>query len=224
MISTAHARAIIVLLCLAGAPAVAQSIAGREHDDGWRADAVSTRLGAVEGAPTRRQSSWVQRRFASTDFTERTYGATRLFIVRSFEFTSLYHHPELAVAYRTGATYAGLTKLKHGDRTIPVSVVRSERGTRGLGAYVLLYGQERFVARPYWFHLRLAGELLLRPRQPMTLFFVYDDTASPSTSIEDASCARVLMDAIDSFQAQSTSDARAARIAARAGDARVWTP
>jgi hypothetical protein len=222
--STAHARAIIVLLCLAGAPAMVQSFAGREHADGWRADAVSVRLGAFEGAPTHRQPSWVQRRFASTDFTERTYGPTRLFVVRSFEFTSLYHHPELAVAYRTGATYAGLSGLKDGDRTIPVSVVRSEKGERGLGGYVLLYGQDRFVDRPYWFHVRLAGELLLRPRRPMTLFFVYDETAPPNSSLEDAPCARVLMDAIKSFQAQSTSDARSTRIPALLGDAGVWTP
>lgn len=224
MMSTLYARAIIVLLCVAGAPAIMQSIVGREHDDGWRADAVSARLGVIDGVPTRRQPSWVQRRFASTDFTERIYGSTRLFIVRSFEFTSLYHHPELAVAYRSGVTYAGLTRLKDGDRTIPVSVVRSAKGERGLGGYVLLYGRDRFVDRPYWFHVRLAGELLLRPRENMTLFFVYDEGAPPNSSLDDASCARVLMDAIESFQAQATSGARSARTSAPHGAQRVWTP
>lgn len=206
MIATTYTRSVIVLLCLAGLPTLRQVTVGAELDDGLRAVAVPMRLAGVDGAPTTRQPSWVERRFASTDFIERTYGTTRLFVVRSFDFTSLYHHPELAVTYRTGAVYDGVKVLGEGQSRVPVHFVRPSSGARGFGGYVLLYGRQRLVERPYWFHVALTGELLLRRRAPMTLFFVYDDSAPPDATAEDAACIPLLLEAVRAFQAHTDGE------------------
>lgn len=213
--STRYAKAILVLLCLAWLPAITAPLRAGPVEDGRRASAVSERLGALSGTATPREARWVQRRFESTDFVERMYGTTRLFVVRSHQFTSLYHHPELAVAYRTGAVPAGLERLPVGGRSVPVTVVRPDRGGSGLGGYVLLYGDDRFIEHPYWFHIGLTGELLLGTRRLMTLFFVYDDHAPPGQPLADAACGRVLADAILSFESQTK------RVAAGDGESRL---
>jgi hypothetical protein len=151
--------------------------------------------------PTGRSAEWVRRRFDTDDFLERRYGPVRLFVARSLDLKSLYHHPELAVAYRLGFEPESVRRVDAAP-DVPLHVLRRPGDGGGLALYALLYGQRTFVERPIAFHLRLAGELLVRPREPMTLFFAVDETASPGAPLEGAPAAAVLAAAIADFASQ----------------------
>ncbi|MGQ0736346.1 MAG: hypothetical protein ACT4QD_22165, partial [Acidobacteriota bacterium] len=110
MLSTRFAPAICVLVGLAIVPTMIHSYAGEVASDGRVTSAIPTTLDNYAGVPTSRSATWGKRRFDSDDWTERTYtrqgDEVRLTIVRSYDPKTLYHHPELAVAY--GTSFVGL--------------------------------------------------------------------------------------------------------------------
>jgi hypothetical protein len=117
-----------------------------------------------------------------------------LFVARSYDAKGLYHHPELGVAH--GDAYGRATVIRTPDRPeIPVFRLQAEDGKESV--YALLYG-EGFLENPMRFQLRNSVELLVRPRSPMTLFFV----RQTSTSAGRVSPESLLLAAIDSFRAQ----------------------
>lgn len=201
---------IVGLLLVAFVPTYVHSYRGATIDDGRRTAAIDLRLDGSEAQATDRKAEWVQRRFDATDWIEREYGNRRLFVARSLDIKSLYHHPELAVAYGQQQVYEGW-RLSDARPDMPIHVLAA-RGDGRRGVYALLYGRDRFVAQPLWFHVRLAGELLARPREPMTLFFVTEPSRSASASdrLEDWPSVRLLFAAVASFEGQVVTSGHAA--------------
>jgi hypothetical protein len=116
---------------------------------------------------------------------------------------TLYHHPELAVAY--GTTFVGehVERLKQ-NPDVPVHVLHSGPGVHAMAMYVLHY-DGRFVENPITFQIRTAGELLFSGRKPMTLFFLHDLEVPEGASPETLPSAKVLFSAIDRFIAGPTN-------------------
>ena len=209
MIASRFVPWICVLLGLAIAPTIIHSYADDRASDGRRAAAVADHLAGYAGAPTGRNATWGARRFDSDDWVERRYVSAgddvRLTVVRSFDAKTLYHHPELAVAY--GTAFVGLDVRRFEARPeIPVFVLEPGDGVSAGGLYVLHY-DGRFVDAPIRFQLRTAGELLFSRRKPMTLFFVYDPSAPPQQDVERSGAVRLLFAAIDSFEQQTPAAA-----------------
>ena len=146
------------------------------------------------------------RRFESDDWVERTYAngsrEVRLTVVRSYDLKTLYHHPELAVAYGPSFQRETLSTLP-GRPAMPVHVLAPRAGSDVHAMYVLRY-DDHFVADPIWFQIRTAGELLFKPRQPMTMFFTTESGVSPDATVRPQASTAVLLAAVDAFVAQST--------------------
>jgi hypothetical protein len=193
-----------VLLGLALIPTIIHSYAGALESDGRTTEAIPVSLAGYQSTPTDRNPTWGERRFESTDWTERTYTGggdrVRLTVVRSFDAKSLYHHPELAVAY--GVSFVGSDATHVQSRPdIPVHVLTPGDGVTARGLYALHY-DGRFIANPVSFQLRTAGELLVGARKPMTLFFALDEDAAGEGDLENLGALRLLFAAIDAFVAQ----------------------
>jgi hypothetical protein len=204
MIAHRYVPAICVLLALALVPTLIHSYSDYRPQDGHTAAALSTTLAGFSSTPTTRGAMWGKRRFDSDDWMERTYQDgrrdVRLTVVRSYDPKRLYHHPELAIADGTG--FAGVHIVHPKQRVdMPVHALTPAAGVDAAAAYVLHYGG-RFVDDPILFQLRTAGELLVTPRQPMTLFFAIEhnlsDRGSAATAVVD-----VLIAAVDDFLAQT---------------------
>ncbi|MFN8060140.1 MAG: hypothetical protein U0Q12_13375 [Vicinamibacterales bacterium] len=199
MISTRYGPATALLLALALVPTLL-AVARGDRDDGLRVESVPAALIGLASTPTDRQAAWAERHFGSTAWLERQYGSTtRLSIVRSHDFKRLYHHPELALAYQGGLEYDRAVVVDG----IPVVVLRSPESPSHVGAYVLLYGRDEVVEHPYLFHLGLVTRLLVSQRQPMTLFFVYDEGASPAVPLDQALAVRLVLAAAQAFRVQA---------------------
>jgi hypothetical protein len=194
MIRPRHAAALLTLLLLALVPTIIHSYIGVVSDDGWKAAAIPTNLAGYTAGSDRRDPTWGARRFDSDNWIARRYtrGADEivLTVVRSYDLKSVYHHPELAIAYDTPFTTSTVERL--GAKQIPLHVLKSGNA---LGLYVLHY-DGRFVADPIWFQLRTAGELLFSSRKVMTLFFVQDPVADTSV-IEETGALQVLLASIN---------------------------
>ena len=210
MISPRFVPAICVLTALALVPTWIHSYSGAVMVDGRSASAIPQALGPYRGAPTARNPNWGMRRFESEDWIERTYtdGARelRLTVVRSYDAKTLYHHPELAIAY--GPSFQPATTETLPGTDVPVHVLRPAAGGNVLALYVLRY-DDRFVAAPIAFQIRNAGELLFSRRKPMTLFFVTDESAPADAPLERLESAGLLKQTIDAFLAQTPAAAAA---------------
>jgi hypothetical protein len=199
MISSRFVPAICALFALALVPTLLHSYSDTVVDDGRSVTAIDERLGSLVSVPSDRNPTWGKRRFDSDEWIERIYsggdvkGHLRLTVVRTFDAKSVYHHPELAVAY--GTSFTG-SEIRHFPERpeIPVHVLRSAQGVPSAAMYVLHY-DDRYVANPIAFQLRLAGELLVSRRKPMTLFFIVDERGS-----NVAARTQLLFTALDSFQ------------------------
>ena len=142
MISARYAIAVCVLALVALVPTVIHSYAGVVVDDGRKAASVPTTLAGYSSTPSERNATWGQRRFESNDWVERKYtnGAEHivLTVVRSYELTPLYHHPELAVAYSDGHSFEpARTQRFAGHDDVPVHVLRPAPPDSAAAMYVL---------------------------------------------------------------------------------------
>ena len=186
--------AVCVLLALALVPAAARTMSGRTVPPRSTVALVPPAVDGVTAQRSERNATWGKRRFDSDDWTEQRYGtspdAVRLTIIRSYDLKSLYHHPELAVAY-PAAFEPVVTEHLAGRPDIPVHVLRPVGESPTTAMYVLEYGG-RYIDDPLWFQVRAAGELLLSPPRPMTLFFV-TDPAGAGSDLRHSRAARVLL-------------------------------
>src|SRR5687767_6181107 len=170
MISTRFLPVVCALLAVALVPTFIHSYAEFTVEDGRLTGSIPTLLAGYSGAASKRDADWGRRRFESHDWTERVYRSAgdevTLSVIRSYDAKTLYHHPELAVAY--GPSYLR-NELRRFDQRpdVPVRVLYAEPGTVAL--YALQY-DDGFVENPIRFQLRTAGELLFSGRKAMTLF------------------------------------------------------
>jgi hypothetical protein len=196
---------LCVVFGVALVPTLIHSYGDNVATDGRRTAALPRVLNGYEGAPSDRNEGWGKRRFDSDDWIEREYSRSgdriRLTAIRSYDPKSLYHHPELAIAY--GTAFAGEDTRRFDRRPdVPVHVLRPLEGANAIGAYVLHYG-DRFVDNAIWFQIRAAGELLFSQRQPMTIFFVLDQSVPSPPDVAGSSAVQLLFAAVDSFVAQT---------------------
>ena len=201
MISARYVPAVGVILALALVPTLIHSYAGLVVDDGLSTKAIPETLAGLAGTPSDRRANWGARLFESTDWIERRYSAgtdhVQLTVIRSFDLKSLYHHPELAVAY-PAASFVSSRVRPMGSARVPVHVLEGRRPTDPVAVYVLHYG-DQFIDDPIRFQLRTSAELLLSGRRQMTLFFARGEREAPDQAIEDLSATKVLFEAIDRF-------------------------
>ena len=202
--SLRYAPAVCVVLALALVPTLIHSYAGLVVADGRGTASVSPTLAGYSSTKLDRRESWGGRLFEATDWSERRYvsgvDAVLLTIIRSYDLKSLYHHPELAVAYGTSFTRNEVQYLgPAGD--IPVHVLDTEDPTGPVGMYVLHY-DKAFITDPIWFQIRTAGELLVGGRRQMTLFFARGERRRTGQTVADLPWAPVLFQAIQQFLAE----------------------
>lgn len=190
------------MLALALVPTIIHSYSNAADDDGRRTAAIPAELAGYTSRPSDRHATWGQRRFDSHDWVEREYrdGArahqVKLTVVRSYDAKSVYHHPELAVAY--GVSFVGEQIMRLPQRPdVPLHVLKPSPGVSASAAYVLHY-DTRFVENPIAFQIRTAGELLVGRRKPMTLFFAQSPNAA-GEQWDQAPAAAVLLAAVDAF-------------------------
>ena len=202
MISSRFAPVLALMVGLALVPTFMHAYLGVRLDDGLRSASIPMHLGGYTGQDTTRDANWGQRRFESFDWIERTYESSDhhlfLTVVRTFDLKSVYHHPELAVAYGTPFVTHEVVRLPSRPE-MPVHRLVSDGDRPSVALYVLEHGG-RFVDDPIWFQLRTSIEMLARRRKPMTLLFVRDATAPASGDIAGLDATRLLLAAIDAFQ------------------------
>jgi hypothetical protein len=215
MLSPRYLPAIAVLLAAALVPTLIHSYTGDARPDDRTTAAVPHVLAGYASTPSGRAEGWGERRFDSFDWTEREYsgdGSTvRLTVVRSYDLKSLYHHPELAVAYggRFGGSFERAERVRLAARSdVPVHLLRPAPGSASLAMYVLEYDGE-YVEHPLWFQVRTAGALLFSRRKAMTLFFAHDLRVTEDASLDDLPSVSVLLAAVDSFARNAPDEARA---------------
>lgn len=175
--SSRYARLTLAVLLVALVPTVVNSYLGTPVDDGpTLEETVPASLDGFRSEPTKRRDASAVRTFAASDWIERRYSKAgqpevTVLVVRSFDMKKLYHHPELAVASGIEYRPARVERFESASGVIDVHVLEGQR--TGLVAYALLYGDET-IARPLVFQLRVAPELLVRGRRPLTLVLVSD--------------------------------------------------
>jgi hypothetical protein len=212
VISARYAIAVCVLALVALVPTVIHSYAGVVVDDGRKAASVPTTLAGYSSMPSERNATWGKRRFESNDWVERKYtnGAEQIIltVVRSYELTPLYHHPELAVAYSDGHSFQpARTQRFAGHDDVPVHVLRPAPPDSAAAMYVLEY-DGRIVDNAIAFQLRTSGELLFSGRRAMTLFFARSQEAPPDPALGSAGITRLLLAAVDAFAGHNHDIAR----------------
>lgn len=203
MIATRYVTITGVLVALALIPTVIHNYVGLTIEDGRRTDQVAATLAGFESSKSDRKETWGGRLFEATDWSERLYvsGADEviLTVIRSYDLKSLYHHPELAVAYGANFTRHEVQYLgRRGD--IPVQVLETDDPTGPVAMYVLHYG-DTFVAEPIRFQIKTAGQLLIGGRRPMTLFFAQGQRRRSGVAVSELPWAPVLFTAIEQFLA-----------------------
>jgi hypothetical protein len=194
-----------LLVAAALVPTIIHSYSGADLDDRRTTAAIPPVLGGYDSRPSDRAATWGKRRFDSDDWTERIYRTAageeiRLTVVRSYDPKSVYHHPELAVAYRTSFVGEEVRRLDARPE-VPVHVLTPGPGVMARAMYVLHY-DTRFVDNPIAFQIRAAGELLFSGRRPMTLFFLFNESPRSADRIEGSPDAAVMFEAIDAFLKQ----------------------
>jgi len=202
MISHRFVPVVCLLLAAALVPTIIHSYSGVAHDDRRTTAAIPAVLVGHDSVPSERAATWGKRRFDSDDWTERVYSNVagqklRLTVVRSYDPKSVYHHPELAVAYRT--SFVGEDVIRMAERPeIPVHVMKPGPGVNASAMYALHY-DTRFVDNPITFQIRAAGELLFSKRRPMTLFFLFNESAQADDQGSRSAEAGLMFAAIDAF-------------------------
>jgi len=207
VIASRFLPAVCALVGVTLVPTLIHSYADSTVDDGRSAQRMSATLAGYAGTPSTRDATWGRRRFESVDWTERLYTIDgkdlKVSVIRSFDPKSLYHHPELAVAYGPSYVRTEVRRLPQKPE-IPVHVLYTDVENGTVAMYALHY-DDRFVQDPIMFQIRTSGELLFSRRKAMTLFFVTDGHASLTKSIESTPAARLLLAAVDEFLVSNIS-------------------
>ena len=192
MISSRYAPVVTVLLALALIPTIRNTYVDAHVTDGRTLQAIPMSLGGRYGAATVRGTRWAATSLAAEDAIERRYGPdVTLFAARSFDAKQLYHHPELAVAYGSSYSASGVRPAT----ARPEVPIHWLTGKDAWAIYALSYGDD-YVSDPVRFEVQRALISLVKPRQPMTLFFAHGGGQAP------ADAEAVLLAALDSFHAQ----------------------
>jgi hypothetical protein len=192
IISTRYAPAVTILLAFALIPTIRSSYVGAQAHDGRSTGKIPIMLAGQFGSDTQRGTAWAKKTLSADDAIERRYGSNvTLFVGRSYDAKQLYHHPELGVAY--GRSYSASGTRPASER--PEVVLHWLTGQEAWALYALAY-EDTFVSDPIRFELRRALTNLVRPREPMTLFFVHGRGQAPPEG------EAVLLAAIDSFRSQ----------------------
>ena len=201
MVSTRFAPAVAALLMLALVPTVLHSYMKGAIDDGRAVAGIPTYLAGMQGVSSDRRAEWMRTQFESTDFIDRRYAQDlTLVVVRSLNAKTLYHHPELALAY--GDSYSARQVVRFPQRAdVPVHVLVGDNNQRLVSMYVMSY-DDRFVEDPIKFQFQTALKLLVSRRRPMTLFYVKDRAAQGQIA-ESSRAASLLLAAVDTFKGQS---------------------
>jgi hypothetical protein len=202
MISSRYALPVILLLALALLPTIIHNYLGSEYDDGKSVQSIPTVLAGFSSEPyTRHKDSWAKSLFDSEDWIERIYKndkgeEVRLFAARSYDYKRLYHHPELALSYRSNLKKEGVVMLS-GDPEIPVFLLRDKRGY-GVVAYALLH-KRKLIKDPILYQINEVISQLFLPKRAMTLFYVSDKNSPASDKFNKTFSASILAAAIKSF-------------------------
>ena len=207
ILSARFSPVLCVLFALALVPTLIHSYSGAVARDQRTTAAIATTLGGYRGVASRRDAQWGKRRFDSDDWIERDYSNSlannvKLTVVRTYDPKSVYHHPELAIAYGTSFESQSTIRLP-AYPDIPIHVLRPEQGEDAWAVYALLY-DDRFVEDPIRFQLRTAGELLFSRRKAMTIFFALDDSVLVPGEVARLGAVGLLIDAINSFLGQDS--------------------
>ena len=169
MIASRHLPALAVLLALACVPTVLHSYVGMTVSDRRSVAALPLQLDGLSGREKGRSVEWVMEEYGTNDFIEREFGPSlTLFVARSYDAKSLYHHPELGVAHGDGYERGNGRPAARAPRDS--HFCPRERPPEA-SVYALLY-DGKFIEHPVRFQLQNALTLLVRPRALMTLFFV----------------------------------------------------
>jgi len=196
---------VAMMLFLALLPTAIHSYVGLRVEDGLKTTAIPDTLAGFYGTKTSRNANWGERRFASSDWIERTYQSgnkdVRLAVVRSFDLKKLYHHPELAAAYGIDLRSAGIRRIDSSAGPVVLHTFESVAGGHQVVMYALMYDGQ-FIESPVWFQLRTSGKLLMGGRRQMTLFFVHQADVPAGETPERSAAATVLRTAIEAFVKQ----------------------
>ena len=192
MMSRRYLEVLAALLALALIPTVLHTYVGVRIADGKSSRDVPSDLLGHRWADTTRNPAWVHDNFASDDFIERRLLDVTLFVARSYDPKSLYHHPELGLAY--GQTFEPVTisTVASAAGPMPLHVLSGERQ---LAVYALLYDGV-FIANPVRFQLAHAFRMLIAPRHQMTLFFAH---GGPAAAPLDSLAGRAVVAAAQDF-------------------------
>jgi len=203
--STRYAPIVVVLIALAGVPTVIHSYMDTAATDGRTAAAIPMELLGREGVATTRRAGWGEDHIGSGDWIERLYTgrpAVTLFVGRSLDAKTLYHHPELAVAYGSPFSPDEIISLPQLPG-VPVHLLRpSDPGSRRMALYTLRH-EDAYIRSGITFELRNSIAMLFSRRAPMTLFFVSQDQSDSSQALGDTPAAAVLAAAMEAFDRQS---------------------
>ena len=204
MISTRFLSVVCALVGLALVPTLIHSYAETTVRDGLSTQVISTSLAGYQGVPSGRNATWGKRRFDSDDWMERDYTSNgdtvKLSVIRSFDPKSLYHHPELAIAY--GPSYIRNEVRRFAQRPdVPVHMLYTDKDVGTVAMYALLY-DNGYVTDPVWFQLRTAGALLVSGRRPMTLVFARQTGVPAGRNPAATDAATILFAALEAFNRQ----------------------
>jgi hypothetical protein len=208
VLSARHASTTLVVLLFALIPTVVTTYVGRKVVETPRvSEALPVVLDGRSSSATERKAGNIRREFDSEDWVERTYvamGADPLtvLVVRSYDMKRLYHHPELAVSNREYERDRVVT-VEAGGRAEQVHVLPGT--STGLAAYALIY-RGNTIGNPYAFQLRVAPELLLTGRRPLTLVFVEDPAGRDGDDVAGAPAVRALMAAVSALTGPAARD------------------
>jgi len=203
-LSTRYAAATAVLLALALVPTAIHGYFNYRVDDGLRAAGVSGTLEGLMSRPGPRSAAWMEKRFETADWIDRYFGPgerLRLFVIRTYDPKTVYHHPELALSYGEAKFHpvevVSLPQLPD----VPVFVLRGLDSQPDLAMYALHY-DGAFVRHPILFQAGLSGRLLFQGRRPMTLLYVHDRAPARGAPPSAQAAATLLASAVQSFLAQ----------------------
>jgi hypothetical protein len=201
MISPRYATALCVVLALPLVPTLIHSYAETVVVDGRTTNSISQTLEGYSSIPSTRAADWGKELFSSDDWLERRYVSGNdevlLTAIRSYDLKSLYHHPELAVAYSVPFMRHEVKRFP-AHPNIPVHVLHTTVEDGSTAVYVLHYDGE-FIENPLVFQIRTAGALLFSGRKPMTLIFARDLSAPRGSDVATLPVTRLLFEAVEDF-------------------------
>jgi hypothetical protein len=206
MIAQRYAIPVAVLLALALIPTTIHSYLNLTKDDGVSVKTINPRSDSLASSLSKRNASYGEEVFGSSDWLERNYSDPRntrslsLFIVKGYDHKRLYHHPELAISYGKDLRSSGKIRLpSHPDLTIH----RLDNESRTIhAAYALLY-DGKFISDPIRHQLLDSLNLLISARKPMVLFYVADNSSAQSSMANEATAETLLTQAIADYQAKA---------------------